>query len=105
MGEIPNWRWFGFARYHRLPSVSCTDCDWYRRVGGAGEICAMHEWLCTLAHNLAVAAGHCLSYELGANPPDTEPAKRIRLRTGIAVIPAAVWRPGCGREAPGWRDE
>ena len=57
-------------------------------------------WVWCLAHNLYSAACACHSYDLGANPPAVEPTKRIQLRTGVATIPGAVWRPGCGRGAP-----
>lgn len=49
-------RFFGFSRFHRLPSVPCEQCDWYRRVGGAGDICPLHEWMCHLAQNIIIAA-------------------------------------------------
>ena len=42
----------------------------------------------TLAHNLAVAGGLCAAYW-----------------QGIKHIRGQHWRPGCGRDAPGWTRE
>lgn len=60
-------KFFGFARYRRIPTVPCADCDWYRRVGSAGSVCLMHESLATLAHNLAIVAFGCRVFDLGAD--------------------------------------
>lgn len=87
------------------PFVCCADCDGganaYR---GHGEYCGTCDGhgerpldmsaLATLAHNLAIGAALCRSYELGANPPDLGPGQRIPLKTGVAWIPDGVWQPG-----------
>lgn len=48
----------------------------------------MHEWLCTLAHNLQIGAALCWSFELGAKHGNCFPD----MCTGF--------QPGCQRSAP-----
>ena len=56
-------------------------------------------WVWCLAHNFSIAAGHCRSFDLGGGVP-IGPGSRRALPTGIASIPDADWRPGCGAKAP-----
>lgn len=77
-----------------LNDIPC-DCDQHDLFG----TWAMIERLSCLAHNLAVSAALCRSYALGAGIP-IGPGEQWPLRTGIASIPAADWKPGCQRPAP-----
>lgn len=59
----------------------CHECD------GAGEIAIDLSDLATLAHNLAIAAALCASFEMGR---DAGPDRHQAWKT-------AWWRPGCGK--------
>lgn len=54
--------------------------------------CTCGAALDTLAHNLAVAAFGCAAFEQGA------------LAYNWTLFGQDAWHPGCGRDAPGWRD-
>jgi hypothetical protein len=73
-------------------TVPCEMCDWYRRVGDAGSICATHEALSWLAHGLAIGAVLCRADGIGSD--------RGYSHRNCDKDCIYSWHPGCGRPAP-----
>jgi hypothetical protein len=84
-----------FSRFHRLPRVACSGCDFARRVGGAGSICSLHEAMGTLGHNLAIGAALCRAFSHGA----VYMGHAVLQAQGAKPI-AEPFTPGCGKAAP-----
>lgn len=81
--------------------MEAHDCTWRDGIGCINARCPLHRAMRSLGACVAIGAGLCRSYDLGEKGMPVGPGRRWALPNGgVASIPDAIWRPGCGKAAP-----